>query len=204
MGDDYSMDDVLFDRCCICDGFVRQSVTGEKWEGWMQCECTPCKKCGTVFDGEGLSKAIPVPDPYEKLCLECSAREPRPKTYTGGPSQAFLECMAKYIDRILTSQRDGCFCDRCTHCDGIVRDFPSGKPCLGDEQCECRPCEICRRWWNPSMSQRCDKCTESDLESKSEIEAGDNHNDGIVAGTKRPRLHENTCVEEKKSSSAEG
>ena len=157
---------------CICDGFVRQSVTGEKWEGWEKCECTPCKKCETFFDGEGLSpNAIPVPDSYENLCLECSAREPRPKTYKGGPSQAFLEFMLKYRSPSYESARGTLF-DQCTHCDGIIRHFPSGKTYLEEEKCECRPCAICRRWWNPSISQRCDKCTESDLESKSESEAG--------------------------------
>ena len=203
MGDDYSLDDVLFDRCWICDGIVRQSVTGEEWEGWMKCECTPCKKCGTFFDGEGLSNAIAVPDPYEMLCLECSAREQRPKTHTGGLSQEFLAGMFKYGSPSYESARRS-LVDRCTHCDGIVRHFPSGQPYRGEEQCKCRPCEICRRWWNPSTSQRCDKCTESDLESKSESEAGDDHSDGIVAGTKRPRVHENARVEEKKSSPAEG
>ena len=165
----------------------------------MKCECTPCKKCGTFFDGENRSDGIPVPDPYEELCLECSAREPRPKTYKGGPSQEFLAGMFKYGWRSWRSYESArrSLLDRCTHCDGIVRHFPSGKPYLGEEQCECRPCEICRRWWNPSTSQRCDKCTESDLESKSESEAGDDHNDGIVAGTKRPRVHENARVEEK-------
>ena len=169
----------------------------------MKCECTPCKKCGTFFDGEGLSNAIAVPDPYEMLCLECSAREPRPKTHTGGLSQEFLAGMFKYGSPSYESARRS-LVDRCTHCDGIVRHFPSGKPYRGEEQCECRPCEICRRWWNPSISQSCDKCTERCLESKSESEAGDDHNDGIVAGTKRPRVHENARVEEKKSSPAEG
>ena len=74
----------------------------------MKCECTPCKKCGTFFDGEGLSNAIAVPDPYEMLCLECSAREPRPKTHTGGLSQEFLAGMFKYGSPSYESARRSC------------------------------------------------------------------------------------------------
>ena len=110
------------------------------------------------------------------------------------------------IDRLLTSQREG-LCSINAHTAMVSFDtFPVARRISRKKNASTDPARSAggggiRRYRKDATNAQ--RATWR-ARARARLEPGDDHNDGIVAATKRPRMHENARVKEKKSSSAEG
>ena len=131
----------------------------------------------------------------EDYCKDCWAsvyESPRPQTVESRLSDHILE-MFRPRSRFVSIELRGYYeylkylvHDRCTYCNGFVRETISKKLYDGLEQCECFPCRRCKTWINRAVD---DETTTLCLDGRCRIaidgEAGSSashEGEGEVAG----------------------